>query len=173
MQSFLDVQNGLYNPSLRFAFTNITTEDFVSYFNGSPITVKPGQTIELNHYMAVKLTKELVDKIMIGNAKMDEVAKNQPYYRSPMGGSLGIPAARKVFEDQILRQLKVDEESPEIQVLRAQIKAELQADMSAEKSNEPVKAPASLEEFSELNQQGKSEPAPEKKPLKVKSIKVK
>ncbi len=170
MSSYLDVKDGIYNPIRRFAFTNILDEVFSSKWDGSPIVVQIGQTVELPHHLAVKLTGELVDKIMIGNAKMDEVRTNQPYFRSPQGSSLGVPAARKVWEDQILRELEVDEESPEIQVLRSQIKTELLNDMKAETSKEAVKIPSSINEFAEL---GKTEEVKVKKPLRVKTIKIK
>jgi len=167
---------GLYNPALRFAFTNITKEDFSSTWNGSPLVVKPGQTIELPHHLAVKLTTELVDKIMIGAAKLDEIAVNQPYYRSPKGGSLGVPSARKVWEDQILRELSVDEESPEIQVIRAEERAKLLSDL--EQSNKPVEPVLSnvkldITEFSELKDANSKKEEVVKKPLKVKTIKIK
>lgn len=172
MSSLVGKDSGLFNPTLRFAFTNITEDDFVSQWGGSPIVVKAGETVELPHHLANKLTDELVDSIMIGKAKLDEVEyyKKNPgasvnSFRAP--SSLGVPAARKVWEDQIVRQLAVDEESPQIQVMRAQIKEELLADLSAEKSSAPVHVPSSLEEFSEL---GKEEEKKEVKPLKVKKI---
>lgn len=165
---------GVYDPSLRFAFTNITEEDFHSAWDSSPIIVKPGETIELPQYLAVKLTRELVDKIMIGNAKLNEVEYYKKYpgttpnsYRAP--SSLGIPEARKVWEDQICRQLAVDEESPQVQVMRAQIKAQLKEDLARETANGPVAVPNSLEEFADLT----ASPKPVVKPaLKTKKIKV-
>ncbi len=130
---------GIYNPLLRFAFTNISEEELVSAWDGQPIKVPAGMTIELPHHLAVKLTKELVDKIMIGNAKLNEVEfyKNNPNaqmntFRS--SSSLGVPAARKVWEEQICRQMEVDEESPQVQVMRSNIRAELMKDLSAEPS---------------------------------------
>ena len=172
MKSFLDVANGVYDPSRRFAFTNITAEDFASAWGGQPITVRPSQTIELPHHLAVKLTGELVDKIMIGKAKMDEVASGQAYFRSPQGTSLGVPAARKVWEDQILRELQVDEESPEIQVMRAEIKQEILTDLKNEQSIEPPKGPGSLSEFAEIKKGAPIEEKPAKRPYRVKTIKV-
>lgn len=162
---------GVFNPLLRFAFTNITEEPFVSAWDGSPINVPAGATIELPHHLAVKLTKELVDKIMIGNAKLDEVTKDQPYYRSPIGSSLGVPAARRVWEDKICRQLEVDEESPQIQVMRAKIREELMHDLKAEPSSgSPLdNAPASMSEFADLT---KKEETAEKAPMKVQQIEV-
>lgn len=170
MSSLIGKEAGIFNPALRFAFTNITTDDLVSAWDGSPITVKPGQTVELSHHLANKLTDELVDKIMIGAAKLDETTKNQPYYRSPMGSSLGVPGARKVWEDQIVRPLAVDEESPEIQIIRSQIKAELEADMAKEPGGSVSDIQMNPAEFAELGGTI-GEVAQEKKPLKVKTLK--
>lgn len=166
---------GIFNPLLRFAFTNITEELFVSAWDGQPIKVPAGTTIELPHHLAVKMTKELVDKIMIGNAKLNEVEfyKNNPNtiantYRS--ASSLGVPAARKVWEDQICRQMEVDEESPQVQVMRATIREELMKDLSAEPSSgTPLQgAPSGIGEFADLTK--KSETVI-KADLKVKTVK--
>lgn len=160
--------NGLYNPALRFAFTNITDEDLTSYWGGQPIVVKAGQSVELSHHLAVKLTKELVDRIMQGEAKLDELNyyKQNPntapnLYRSPKGPMAGVPAARKVWEDKICRLMGQDEESPEIQVMKAELKAEILANMNKEPSKEPVSIPSSIEAFSQI---GKEEAKPEPKP---------
>lgn len=166
---------GLFDPSKRYAFTNITEEVFTSAWGGAPIVVQPGETVELSQHLANKLTDELVDKIMIGNIKMNEVEyyKNNPntapnMYRAP--SNLGVPAARKVWEDKIVRELAVDEESPQIQVMRAELKAQLKAELEAQPSKEPPKVPVSLEEFSELGDQGQTKTAPKPKPLKLKTI---
>jgi len=172
MSSFLDVKNGIYDPSKRFAFTNITDDVFTSAWGGQAITIQPGQTIELQHHLAVKLTGELVDKIMIGNAHMDELQKNQPYYRSPQGSSLGVPAARKVWEDQILRELQVDEESPDIQIMRAKIREEILNDIKAEPAVAgSVPVPTGIGEFADLTAPAEAPKA--KAPMRVKTIKVK
>ena len=175
--SFLE-PNGLFNPTLRFAFTNITDEDFVSYWDKVPIHVKPHETIELSamtpipgagHALAVKMTGELVNKIMINEAKMDELAhENVPYYRSPKGGAWGIPALRKVWEDKILRELKPDEESPAIQAMRNQMKKEILTGGEEKQSAQPPPVPKSIEEFADLTK--KSEPAPLKPEAKVVKI---
>ena len=165
-KSFLEV-NGVYDPSRRFAFTNITEEPFTSHWDSRPITVPKGATVELPHHLAVKMTTELVDKIMMDEAKLDEVQKNEPFYRSPKGMSVGVPAARKPWEDKILRELALDEESPAVQVMRTQIREELMRDMSQKPASGPVVPPASMNEFAEL---GKEEPKPEPKPLKVNTL---
>ena len=173
MSSLIGKNDGVFNPARRFAFTNILEEDFVSYWGGSPIVIKPGQTVELPHHLADKLTDEMVNKIMITGIKTNEVEyyMNNPNaavntYRAP--SSLGVPQVRKQWEDKIVRELKVDEESPEIQILRAQMREEIMAGIEGKASTEPVQVPASINEFAEL---GKEEPKLDKKPLKIKTVK--
>ena len=153
MSSFLDPKEGMYNPLKRFAFTNITTEPFTFTWDKIPMTVKPSDTIELPHHLALHATKHLVDKIMIEGIKIEEDVmkkeKNDPYFRHPKGTSLGVPGARKVYEDKILRELAVDEESPQIAIMRMKIKEELMADMKSEpKSAKTIKI--AMSEFAEI-----------------------
>lgn len=182
-KSFLEDEiGGLYTPGLRFAFTNISTEDFTSYWAKIPIIVKAGETIEVSdgtpipgtnmgQNLAIKMTGELVDRIMQGEAKMDEVSfyKNNPgvapqSYHSSKGVSAGIPAARKPFEDQILRRLD-DSDSP-MQGLQAQVMAEIRA--GEENMGEQVGLPNSAEEFVDLKARTKEvEP---KKAIRTKKI---
>ncbi len=175
MSNLVGKSQGLYDPTKRYAFTNILSEDFVSAWGGAPIVVKAGQTIELQQYLANKLTDEMVDKIMIGNAKLDEVEyyKKNPntapnMYRA--ASSLGVPAARKVWEDKIVRELAVDEESPQIQVMRAELKAELEASLQAQPTKGSPVIPTDLKEFSELDQTGATATKPTPAPLKVKVL---
>lgn len=174
----LNLKQGIYDPIIRFAWTNITEEPFDIVWGGAVVTtVKAGVSVELPHYLAVKCTKELVDKIIIGNAKLNEIEfyKNNPNavsnsYRAP--SSLGVPAARKVWEDQICRVMEVDEESPQVQIMRAQIKEELLKDLSAEPSTgSPLQnAPSSISEFADLN--APKDTTPKKSTIKVKEIKT-
>jgi hypothetical protein len=169
----LNPDSGVYNPLLRFAFTNITEEPFEIRWNGEHVTtVQKDQTVELPHHLAVVCTKQLVDKIMIANAKLSEI---EFYQKNPnmqsnsfrASSSLGVPSARKVWEDRICRVMEVDEESPQVQIMRAQIKAELQADLSAQPSQgSPLdNAPKSISEFADLTKK-------EEKEEKQSSIKV-
>ncbi len=173
LQELLYIRQGIYNPLLKFAFTNITEEEFVSAWGGEPIKIPAGQSVELTHHLAAKLTKELVDKIMIGNAKLDEVTfyKNNPgvqinTYRA--NSSLGVPAARKVWEDQICHLMAPDEESPQTQLMRIKIKEELMRDLQAEPaSGSPLDlAPTSIGEFADLN--GNHQENVEKAPMTLK-----
>lgn len=171
----LYIRQGIYNPLLRFAFTNISEEEFVSSWGGQPINIPAGMTVELPHHLASKLTKELVDKIMIGNAKLNEVEfyKNNPNvqinsYRAP--SSLGVPAARLVWEDQICKQLEVDEDSPQVQLQRLGIKEQLLNDLKAEPSTgSPLDNAPALSEFADLT--APKEEQVEKPVMKLKSTK--
>lgn len=177
LQDILFIRQGIYNPMLRFAWTNITEEEFVSAWGGEPIKIPAGQTVELTHHLAAKLTKELTDKIMIGNAKLNEIEfyKNNPNvqintYRA--NSSLGVPAARAIWDNQICRLLAPDEESPQTQLMRIKIKEELLRDLKAEPaSGSPLdNAPTGLGEFADLSNK---EEVIEKKPMKLKKVSVK
>jgi len=175
LQEILYIRQGIYNPMLRFAFTNITESEFTSAWGGEPIKIPAGHTVELTHHLAAKLTKELVDMIMIGNAKLNEIEfyKNNQNampntYRA--ASSLGVPAARKVWEDQICRLLAPDEESPQTQLMRIKIKEELMRDLQAQPSaGSPLdNAPKSLGEFADLNIDKEQEI--EKAPMELKTV---
>lgn len=179
LDTLLHPRQGLYNPFLKFAWTNITEESFPVQWDGAIVTIVPaGTTVELPHYLAVKCTKELVDKIMIGNAKLEEIKyyKNNPNaitntYRAP--SSLGVPAARKLWEEKIVRVMEPDEESPQTQIMRAQIKEEIMRDLKAEPAHDnPLEnAPKSISEFADLNAD-RQEVEPKKSNIKIKTIKT-
>lgn len=174
-EDLLNPKTGIFNPLLRFAFTNITEEEFVSAWNSEPIKIPAGKTVELPHYLAVKLTKELVDKIMIGNAKLNEIEfyKNNPNampntYRAP--SSLGVPAARKVWEDKICKLLDTDPNSSEAQLARLGIKEQILNDIKAEPTGgSPLDNAPALTEFADLT--APKEEKVEKAPMKLKTAK--
>lgn len=148
MSGILARNQGVYNNAARYKVTNITREVFVTYWGKNPVTLQPGQTVSVPQYLANKMVDEMVDKIMIDGVKQAEV---DYYQRNPNAeinrfrapSSLGVPAARKVWEDKILEELPIEEGSTEAQLLRLQIKEELEHDIKAEPSTEPVKVPVS------------------------------
>ena len=146
---------GVFNPLRRFAFTNITDDLFTFHWDGKPISVKAHDTIELPHHLMVIATTKLVDKIMIQKAKEDEIEgrKTDRFYRG--ANMMGVPDARKVYEDQIVRELEVDEESPQIAVMKAQIRDQVLADIeNGSKKAEPVSsivAGVKLENFASVD----------------------
>lgn len=160
---------GVYNAAQRYNFKNILEEDFTFNWNKEPITIKAGQTVSLPEYLADKMLDAIVDKIMITEIKTKEVEYYQKnpntapnFYRHP--SSLGVPAARKVWEDQIITKLAMEEGSTEAQLLRMQIKEQLETDLKMEVSTEPVQVPqsavgnfsdSSLAEFAEISPKNK------------------
>lgn len=141
--------NGVFDPLLRFAFTNVSSEDFKSFWNGRPVTVKAGDTVKLTHHLAVKFLKELVDQIIIGEAKLDETNfyKNNPNalvntYRSKKGLDLGIPAKRKEWEDKIIKQLPMEQDALQLEIMRSEFIETLSNDLKKEPSKEPVSVPS-------------------------------
>ena len=133
MSSFLTKSDGIYNPAKRYGVKNITDTDFTFTWNGNPITIKVGQEIELPEHMAILATTKMVDQVMHAEAD-EETARmrkelRDPYWRSPKGISAGIPMARKPYEDRVIRELSIDEKSPQYQVLRAEVKEQLLGDL--------------------------------------------
>lgn len=177
--SLIDKKEGLFDPTKRFAFTNITTEDFKSAWNSVPVIVKAGETIEISnvtpipgagHALAVLMTNQMIDQIIIGDAKLDEVTKNQPYYRSPKGMSLGVPAVRDIWEKQIVRELDADEESPALQTIRKQMREEIEQGIVAKQETEPVHIPTNIGEFADLDLVNRKETVQEVAPVKTKKL---
>ncbi len=184
MASFLDknwdekqqkyIERGMYDPLARYGFYNIIIEkhpvrgdifysrnkDFTFTWNGSPINVKAGSEIELPEHLAILATHKLVDEIMTDIAHEDTIKLREKSgdftIKSPFGAALGIPAARKVWEDKIIRKLKIDEQSPQIQILKAQIKDQILTDITnSQKSAAPIESVAgslaqSVAEFSDI-----------------------
>lgn len=152
--------DGVFNPLRRFAFTNITNDLFTFHWNSQPISVKAHETVELPHHLMVVATTKLVDKIMIQKSKEDENEgkKTDRFYRG--ASMLGVPAARKVYEDQIVRELQVDEESPQIAVMRSQIRDQVLKDIeNGAKKAAPVEsivASVNLETMSPVKEQGQT-----------------
>ena len=150
MSSNLWVKQGIYDPTKRFAFTNITKEVFTFTWGKTPITVKPDETVELPHHLAVLATTQLVDIIMQKDIKEEEdrmkIETKNAYYRSPRASSLAVPAVREVWESKIVKELKPNESKlSESQrgVLRSELKDNLIKDMKAENS-------PSIEKISDL-----------------------
>lgn len=149
MSSYLTVKEGIYDPTRRFAFTNIDTADYTLTWDGKPlVTVKPGESVELPHHLAVMATGELVDRIMMAETKADEEAHaTTPYYRSPKGIAMGVPAARKPFEDKVLKEIPVDQASSQFKILQSQLIETVKADLSAETSKPISSISVKPEEF--------------------------
>ncbi len=115
--------------------------------------------------MAILATHKLVDQIMgkLAQEDTERLRKEMRDHtaRSPLGIAMGVPSARKPYEDKILRELKIDEQSPQMQVLRAQVKDQIISDITnGQKPPEPIETaisglaqmgnPTAPKEFSEI-----------------------
>lgn len=159
MSSNLWVKQGIYDPTKRFSFTNITDKPFSFSWGGTPIVIKAGETVELRHHLAVLATTKLVDQIMQGEIKDEEekmkLETKNPYYRSPRAISMGVPAAREPYEKKILKELPPKNDSDaQLQVIRSEIKEELVRDLKQENSPAISKTSdlgVTATEFEEIN----------------------
>lgn len=152
MSSYLTVKEGIYDPTRRFAFTNISDSDYKLRWDSKDlVTVKPGESVELPHHLAVMATGELVDRIMMAETKADEDAHaGTPYYRSPKGIAMSVPEARKPFEDKVLRELPVDQASSQFKIMQSKFVEELKTDLTAETSKPISKISVNPTEFAEI-----------------------
>ncbi len=137
-------KEGIYDPAALYALTNITDDDFSSRWNNQEVTIKSGQTVELPEYLAAKFSKDLIDKIMQGNAVIGGV-------KTEKNTLMGIEANRDVWENKIVKRLEVDEESTQMQLLRIKVIDEIKADVKkAEEEPKDVSTVLQSEEFAGL-----------------------
>lgn len=149
IQDFLYFE-GMFNPVLRFAFTNVLDEDFVSYWDGVRQTVKPHTTVKLTHHLAVKFTKEIVDKLMQKDNK---------------GLGMAVPATRKPYEDKVLSLLP-SEDSQELEILKSQFIEQVKEDAAREPGVAYEAPEVPKLDFEDLSEKNFSEPRKPGRPRK-------
>lgn len=117
---------GMYNPVVRFAFTNILDENFVSAWNSRPYVVKPRETVKLPHHLAAKFTREIVDILM---------------NRDNKGLLMAVPENRKPYENKVLSMLP-QEESMEMEVMKNEFIEELERDINRKEGESDSQSPS-------------------------------
>ncbi len=143
------VERTLYDNTQRYKFTNIDDEPFVGLWDGREfVTVKPGQSVTLPEAQAITYAKDLCTRVM----QKEEKEKFVPNARAATWeesdrSRVGIPMARKPYEDRIVQKLSTDEDSPETQALRSEIREELLRDLSAQVNTEPPRPPSSTRDL--------------------------
>lgn len=157
MPSNITLRDGLYDPSARFEFENITNSDFTSQWNGSPIEIQAKEKVIVPHYLAVKLTTELVDRIFQERAKAEEdemrpKVGNQ-YWVSKIGAQASVPAMREPYEKQIMKKVENAVKGIESQIVRNNFKDQLIADMSREAGVPEEAVPVKVQEFAQITSQ--------------------
>jgi len=149
----------MYDPTKRFEFTNISDTDFEFKWNGTPIVVKPGKKVILKHHLAVLAATKLCDQLMMADINKrteEERAKNPMYIAPNRAGSLGVPAARKPYEDKILRELpKLDDNDAQLGIIRSETIEQLTEDLSSQPAPRIEKMSdigvTSIKEFEDIN----------------------
>lgn len=120
--------------------------------------MKAGEKIELPHHLALLATKKLVDQIMMEETREEEIktrAENKnPYWVSPKGVAVGVPAAREPYEKKVLRELTMGESKiteSQMGIIRSELKDTLTKDMKAAPAGpiESINLPKT--EFEEIN----------------------
>lgn len=151
-------EQGMYDPTKRYAFTNPTEDVFKFQWNGVEVEVASKETIELPQYLAVLATTKIIDQMMteVERKKTEKIREVQPAYIAPNGaGMLGIPAARLPYEKMVIRELAPKTGSDaKLDIIR--MKEQVEADIKRSKSEiqpiESVTATVSKGDFSELNE---------------------
>lgn len=159
MSSNITVKNGIYDPSKRFEFTNVTDQDFTFTWGGKPIVIKPKQKVILRHHLAVLATTKIVDQIMMDeiNKKTAKARESNPNYLAPnQASSLGVPAARDPYEKMVLKELPPETSNEaELGIIRSEFQEQLLNDMSAKPASAIGKMSdigiSSIKEFEEVN----------------------
>ncbi len=152
MASFLTLKEGIYDPKKRFAVTNILSEDFKFSWDGVENTIKSGDTVELPHHLMVLVVTKMVDKLMLEEAweANKKIHKTTPWVDSNKNMSLGVPEARKVYEDKIVKEIPFDEASSQFKIISSQQMEQIKKDLQAEPAQPVNSFSPSREEFAEL-----------------------
>lgn len=131
MSSFLTKTDGIYDPLRRFAITNTDTEIYELKWDGRIVArLNPGDTVELPHHLAVLAAVDIADRVIMREVQADE--KLHPGTPSKLVSKMLVPTARKDVEDKIIKEIEVDREAPQYQILVSQKREELLADLNSE-----------------------------------------
>lgn len=131
MSSFLTLKEGIYDPLRRFAITNIDTEVYELRWDSRVVArLQPGDTVELPQHLAVLAAVDIADRVIMREVQADE--KAHPGTPSKLVSKMLVPTARKEVEDKIIKEIEVDREAPQYQILVSQKREELLADLNSE-----------------------------------------
>lgn len=134
--SFLDF-DGVYDDGLNgrplrmFVVKNWTDEDVRSKWDGKDIIIKKGDMAEFTHAIALKLTKEIVDRELFKEAAKAPTDKE----RERLEMRILSPEIRKPYEDKTLQEIRANEENPILAKMREEIRAEEVAKLQSQSSD--------------------------------------
>ncbi len=99
-----------FDENRRYVFTNCTYEEFVGYWAKEPHLISACEIRELPEYKAYTFCKHLVDR-ELHKAKASDTGDTE---------------TRRPLEEKTIRAIDLNEESPELVHLRAQIRKEVE-----------------------------------------------
>ena len=149
-------EQGMCDPTKRYALTNKTEEPFSFSWNGSTVDMEIGETIEIPQYLAYLAVNKMIDQMMMAKSSKEfkKAREINPMYIAPNGaGMLGVPSAREVYEKMIVRELapKTGNDA-KLDIIRA--REMIEADIK--RSKEEIKPVESIKveqkEFAELTE---------------------
>lgn len=115
------------------SITNITSEDFVHAYNGTPFTIKASETLVLPYDLARHLAKHLARKIIFSDAKPSELRND----RSLVTKESEVELIGKIISDPSNKPVPVELSKDEILKKRVE---ELNEDKPEEVTSDRVKA---------------------------------
>lgn len=141
---------GLYDLTQRYRLTNIDDEKFTGRWNGRTFVVlNPGESATIPESQAINFAKEICTRVMQKEEKAKFVPNmNEPTWEQSQRTRVGLPMARDAYEKRILQKIEAGEETPELQVMRAQMREQLLNDMSAQVSTDAPSGPKSAVDLS-------------------------
>ena len=142
----------LYDNSQRYRFTNIDDEPFVGLWDGREfVTVPSGGSVTLPEAQAITYAKELCTRVMFKEEKEKFIPNmREATWEESQKTRVGIPMARKPYEDRILQHLELNDETPEVQAMRSEMREQLMRDLNAQVSTDAPKGPAALKDLNVL-----------------------
>lgn len=143
-------ERSLYDNSQRYRFTNIDDEEFIGMWDGRIfVTVPAGRSVTLPEAQAITYAKALCTRVMLKEEKSKFVPNmREATWEESQKTRTGVPMARDPYEKRILQKLEQNEDTPELQVLRSEIREELLHDMQAQVSMDAPRGPAALSDLS-------------------------
>ena len=149
-------EQGMFDPTKRYSFTNITEEPFQFGWNGINIDVAPGESIEIPQYLAYQANNKMIDSLIMAKNKkdLDKIRETNPAYLTPPGaGMMGVPAYRETFEKLIIKELPPKSgNDAKLDIIRAKeiVMADIKRSQQEVQPIETIKVAQT--EFAELNE---------------------
>lgn len=157
MSSYLDKNDGMYDPKKMYAVTNWSKEDLTVNWrddsgNDVPYTLHAGEVKTYPEYLALFITKDLVDREMYRDATSVPLNPDGSYSKARERAEMAVANKdmRKPYEDKTIQEVREGQEDPAVTAMRAQIREQLIIEQKNGISNEMYNTPEGQEEFADV-----------------------